>query len=232
MASITLRYFDCRGRAQPLRFFFRHLQTPYADERVPFTDGWQAWSKMKLDPMVGGPFGTLPVLQWNRRLLAETGPIYAFVQTQLAPFAGAGAGAIIETQSALSGDLARLYELLNLDLLAPGADLGAVANRVHSALVDSFQRYEALLVRGEDPFGTPRFQSVAAFWLLEVSRLSQSLLGAKGNALIEGLPRVRDAVREISLLPAVADAGEAVPRYWSARPDEPERLLELQARLA
>ncbi len=229
MASITLRYFDCRGRAQPLRFFFRHLQTPYADERVPFTDGWKAWSKMKLDPMVSGPFGTLPVLQWNGRLLAETGPIYAFVQTQLAPFTGADTA--IETQSALSDDLARLYELLNLDLLAPGADLGAVANRIHSTLVDSFQRYEALLVRGEDPFGPPRFQSVAAFWLLEVSSLAQALLGAKADALIEGLPRVRDAVREISLLPAVVDAGETVPQYWSARPDEPQRLLEIQAGL-
>jgi hypothetical protein len=29
----------------------------------------------------------------------------------------------------------------------------------------------------------------------------------------------------------VADAGEVIPRYWSARPDEPERLLELQAGL-
>jgi hypothetical protein len=229
MASITLRYFDCRGRAQPLRFFFRHLQTPFVDERVPFMDGWEAWSKMKLDPMVSGPFGTLPVLQWNRRLLAETGPIYAFVQAQLAPVAGADT--ILESQSALSDDLARLYELLNLDLLAPSADTGAVANRVHSALVDSFQRYEALLVRGKDPFGPPQFQSVAAFWLLEVSRLAQSLLGARADALIEGVPRVRDALREISMLPAVADAGEVIPRYWSARPDEPERLLELQAGL-
>jgi hypothetical protein len=229
MASITLRYFDCRGRAQPLRFFFTHLDAPFMDERVPFTDGWEAWSKIKGDPLASGPFGKLPVLQWDERLLAETGPIYSFVQAQLAP--SSSIGGILEAQSALSGDLAQLYELLNLDMVAPGADIGEVANRVHSSLVDSFQRYEALLSRNENPFDPPQFHSVASFWLLEVWQLTQVLLGTSADALIEGLLGLQSVLHEMSLLPAVAEAEEVIPQFWSARPDEPERLLQLHAGL-
>jgi hypothetical protein len=230
MASITLRYFDCRGRAQPLRFFLDHLDVPFADERVPFTDGWQAWASMKRDPVVSGPFGKLPVLHWDERLLVETGPLYGFAQVQLAP--SAAMGAILEAQSALSDDLALLYQLLNLDVVAHGADLGAMATRVHSTVADSFERYEAWLGRGENPFDVPRFHSVAAFWLLEVWSLAQTLFGRNADVLIDGRPRLRDALGEIARLPAVATAGERIPRFWSARPDEPDRLRQLHADLA
>ncbi len=170
------------------------------------------------------------MLQWDGRLLVETGPLYAFAQAQLAP--SAAMGAVLETQSALSDDLALLYQLLNLDLVAHGADLGAMATRVHSTVADSFDRYEAWLERGENPFDIPRFHSVAAFWLLEVWSLAQALFGRNADVLIDGRSRLCDALGEIARLPAVATAGEHAPRFWSARPDEPERLRQLHAGLA
>lgn len=45
---------------------------------------------MKHDPLVSGPFGKLPVLQWGDRLLSDTAPIYAFVQARLQPSSDAG----------------------------------------------------------------------------------------------------------------------------------------------
>jgi hypothetical protein len=116
-------------------------------------------------------------------------------------------------------------------MVAPGADIGEVANRVHSSLVDSFQRYEALLSRNENPFDPPQFHSVASFWLLEVWQLTQVLLGTSADALIEGLLGLQSVLHEMSLLPAVAEAEEVIPQFWSARPDEPERLLQLHAGL-
>jgi hypothetical protein len=58
------------------------------------------------------------------------------------------------------------------------------------------------------------------------------LFGRNADVLIDGRPRLRDALGEIARHPAVATAGERIPRFWSERPDEPDSLRQLHADLA
>jgi hypothetical protein len=225
--SITLRYFDCRGRAQPLRHYLEHSAPAFTDERVPFTDGWRTWARMKTDPELSGPFGKLPVLVWNGRLLVETLLISSFLQQELAP--SAKAPLIDQAQSALADDLGHLYELLNLDQLGPGADPRLVAQRVELGTADSFRRYESVAAGPDSPFCLSSSPSIAAFWLHEVWQLAQLLLGARAEALTAGLSGLSAVLADVASLPAVKHPREAVPAFWSARPDEPERLAMLHS---
>ena len=226
MASITLRYFDCRGRAQPLRFFLQHMGADFVDERVRFDDGWQQWALLKSDPKKSGPFGKLPVLEWSGELISETNPIYAFVQEQLAD--SPQRQRILSAQSALASDLGSLFELLNLDLVAPGTHYGAAEARVREGLEDSLRRYEALASGIDSPFDPPRFHSIAAFWLLEVWQLSEALFGDSAWALVDPHPKLRSLLDEIVSLPAVVQQSPEVPAHWSARPDEAMRWKALR----
>lgn len=225
-SPILLRYFDCRGRAQPLRHYLAHMGTEFVDERVPFDDGYATWARLKSDASMSGPFGKLPVLHWQGRLYAETTVISALVQDFTDP--SEQASLIAQTQSALSDDLGELYRLLNLDLLAPGANARRVGERVTSHLAVAFRRYDALATSADDPFSAPLGPSVATFWLHEVWEVARLLLGASSGSLVEGLERLPSALARISSLPCVKGPDVPTPGFWSARPDEPKRLAELR----
>jgi glutathione S-transferase len=201
----------------------------FADERVPFTDGWHTWTRLKSDPALSGPFGKLPVLVWDGRLHAETLVISSFLQRALDP--SDRSMPIAQAQSALSDDLRGLYELLNLDQVAPGADTRSFAVRAESRLADSFRRYDAVSVGPDSPFLSPTGHSIASFWLHEVWQLAQLLLGRRADVLVNGLSDLSALLEAVNSLPAVKHPQEAVPAFWSARPDEPKRLASLQSEL-
>lgn len=82
--AITLRYFDARGRAQPLRYYFAARGVAYADERVSLTAaGSNAWPDMREDRARVGPFHKLPVLHYGDRVIAETLVIEGFLHRVL-----------------------------------------------------------------------------------------------------------------------------------------------------
>jgi hypothetical protein len=77
--NITLRYFDCRGRAQYLRYFFRVRGIQFTDYRVPLSAGFAEWLAVKADSSITGPFRKLPVLQWGKQQVAETSVIHDWI---------------------------------------------------------------------------------------------------------------------------------------------------------
>lgn len=81
--SVTLRYFDCRGRAQHLRYFLRGRNIPFTDERVPLSEDFSAWQAIQPDRSRSGYFQKLPVLHWGDVLVAETSVIHHFLHRQL-----------------------------------------------------------------------------------------------------------------------------------------------------
>ena len=128
---ITLRYFDARGRAQFLRYYFRARKISFTDDRVPLAADFAPWRAIRDDRSRAGPFHKLPVLHWGDRLIAETLMIAAFVHE-----VSGDAGNLSDDDNLRHGMLTSslcldvmspVSMLLWSELQFPGADLGAVA---------------------------------------------------------------------------------------------------------
>lgn len=147
---ITLRYFDARGRAQALRYYFRARKVSYTDDRVPVSADFSAWRAMRDNRALTGPFQKLPVLHWGDRLLAETIMIAAFLHE-----ASGDANSLSDDDNLRHGMLtSSLYHdmtmplgtLLWAEALYPGADVGAVAKNTLERLTRHCQALEQTLV--------------------------------------------------------------------------------------
>ena len=142
---ITLRYFDSRGRAQFLRYYFRARRVTFTDERVALAADRVPWLAICEDRTRTGPFQKLPVLHWGERVIAETLMIAAFVHE-----ASGDAGAISDDDNLRHGMLtSSLYQdlvtptvtLIYADLMYPGVDLRPVAQRT----VERLEQYYRVL---------------------------------------------------------------------------------------
>jgi hypothetical protein len=130
---ITLRYFDARGRAQFIRYYFRARKVAFTDDRVPVSADFAAWRALRDDRSRTGPFHKLPVLSWGDRLIAETLMISAFLHE-----ASGDANAISDDDNLRHGMLTSslVHDVMNpialllwCELAFAGADLGAAAKR-------------------------------------------------------------------------------------------------------
>jgi glutathione S-transferase len=72
MPPVVVRYFDCRGRAQFIRYYLRARELEHTDDRVPLSEGFEAWVAMRNDRSRVGPFHKLPVVHCGGRTIAET----------------------------------------------------------------------------------------------------------------------------------------------------------------
>ena len=147
---ITLRYFDARGRAQFLRYYFKGRKVSYTDERVPIGDEFAAWRALRDDRARTGPFQKLPVLHWGDRLIPEMLMIAAFVHE-----ASGDAGSLSDEENLRHGLLTSslcldmmnpVAILLWAEILYPGADLGPAAKRTLDRLKAHCQALEQSFV--------------------------------------------------------------------------------------
>jgi len=149
-ASITLRYFAARGRAQFLRYFLRARQVPFTDERVALTADFAAWRAIRDDRSIAGPFHKLPVLIFDGRLVAETLPIAEFLHGAL------GDPARLSTDDNLCHKmlLSSVYQdvmmpigtLLWAEAVYPGVDFGALAKRTLERMQQQLKGLEQTLL--------------------------------------------------------------------------------------
>jgi hypothetical protein len=129
--SVTLRYFDCRGRAQHLRYFLRGRNIPFTDERVPLSGDFSEWRAIQPDRTRSGYFQKLPILHWGEELVAETSVIHHFLHRQLQDDQRLSAAENLHHEmlaSSCFGDIMLPAGLLIWSELAvPGADLAKLA---------------------------------------------------------------------------------------------------------
>lgn len=76
---IVLRYFDARGRAQFIRDYLACRELEYADERIALSPSFEAWTAIRNDRALAGPFHKLPVLHWGDQTVSETFVIHSFL---------------------------------------------------------------------------------------------------------------------------------------------------------
>lgn len=77
---MKLVYWDCRGRAQPIRDFLIDREIAFTDDQIPGEDIPTAWPALKADASRSGPFGTLPLLFHEDRVIAESDVIIRYLQ--------------------------------------------------------------------------------------------------------------------------------------------------------
>ncbi|CAM4891453.1 unnamed protein product [Rotaria socialis] len=83
--KIRLRYWNVRGRIQPVRFMLEDVAAKYPN--VDYQEDFELlekaaeqWPIHKADSKISGPFGNLPVLTWNDTdIIAQTLPIGQFI---------------------------------------------------------------------------------------------------------------------------------------------------------
>jgi hypothetical protein len=102
MREVTLRYVDCRGRAEPLRHLLRARAVSFTDHREPITDIRRTILEYRQDATRGGPFGLLPVLEWDGACIAQTLPIATFLSRELGLYAGMGTLAMAREEALAS----------------------------------------------------------------------------------------------------------------------------------
>jgi glutathione S-transferase len=78
----VLHYFDCRSRGQALRFALVASGADFEDRRVP-TEALVAWKAKARDPSVGGPFASLPILDWGDYRVAQTLAVSDYLSAKL-----------------------------------------------------------------------------------------------------------------------------------------------------
>ena len=209
--KITLRYFDARGRAQFLRYYFRHRDIPFVDDRVPMSADFGEWLSMRDDEKRTGPFRKLPVLHWADYLLAEAMVIRTFVHR------ASGDAATLSEQENLRDEMlaSSIYQelmrpirtLLWAELIFPGLDLPAFVRKTR----DSLEGYLKILDRTVSSW--PTFAKATARPLL----LTDCLLWEE-----------LDAVKRIFGDRLTLDETETLARFYSECPGRPtfERMLK------
>jgi glutathione S-transferase len=130
---VKLTYFDARGRAQFLRYYFRCRDIPFEDDRVPLTADFASWQAVRENRTITGPFQKLPVLHWGNRVVSETTVIAAFLHDVSGDAALLPADENLRHSMLISAAYVDLMLpigiLLWSELMFPGADFAATAQR-------------------------------------------------------------------------------------------------------
>lgn len=190
--SITLRYFDARGRAQSFRYLFAARDIDYTNELVPLSIGAVArWPAMKEDRSRVGPFHKLPVLHYGDRMIAETLVIGAFLHRAL------GDQALLSEDdnwrhamlvSSLYGDVTvPIAMLLWAELTSVGLDYGAYVRQTFGRIRAQLGRLETTLAEwrwAESMRVRPVMLADCLLW--EVLDVAQHVFGE--NARLDAFP--------------------------------------------
>jgi len=73
----VLVYWDCRGRAQPVRYLLEYLSIPYEEKRYEIQNATEWFEKDKHE--LKHPFPNLPYLRDGERIITETEAIYQYI---------------------------------------------------------------------------------------------------------------------------------------------------------
>jgi glutathione S-transferase len=226
--SVVLRYFSCRGRAQPLR-------DALTDAAVAFTDVCVVDWRTRAQPReVAGPFASLPTLSWGDVHACETLPIARLVADRLGHTRGLSESRVLELEATCSAMyldvMVPVAQAIWSDVIFPGADPGGVTALHLPRWISKLRRAGALLPEDRSFLGGDA-PLVADFFLYEAFDAVASLIGPRLAPRLEReVPRLARLVRDVRVRSRMA-ASEAQrhPRF-TGRPDEPEVLRRVHAR--
>jgi glutathione S-transferase len=224
-STVILRYFTCRGRAQPLRDALSDAGVPFQD--ICVTD----WRTRPQPASVAGLFASLPTLTWDGVEACETLPIARLVADRLHHTRGLSEQRMIELEavcSAMYTDvMVPIAQVIWCDVLFPGADARDVTKRRVPRWVSKLERGAALL--GDDHrFLGGDAPVVADFFLFEAFDAVRTLLGPPHSPRLEReLPRLARLTSDMLGRPRFASCHARRPPRFTGRPDELEVLARV-----
>lgn len=226
--SMVLRYFEARGRVQPLRHLLADSGVEFEDVRVSVA----AYPPYRQDPSFSGWFGSLPTLSWGADTIAEALPITTYVSQRLGHYDGLAPARVARLEAICSciyiDIITRLGEILWASVLYPGADLGATVPRSLGRMLDKLWRVSELLGADEQWYGGGRPLSADFFAAEGVESLQQVLGASREAALRERLPAAFRHAERLRARPALARRWPERPANLTASPDEAALIERLQ----
>jgi glutathione S-transferase len=185
--SIVLRYFDVRGRAEPLRLALTHSGVSFEDERVATGSNWPT---LKAQRTFSGPLSQLPVLVWDDFEITETFAIARYLAERLGHYEGRS----IEERARLDMVTSFVYmDVMNAAttmMWVPAGTDPRTHAKVHlTKLKRRPAQLESLLPEGKAWFGgekpaMPDYFAAAGVRALEI------ILGEKATTVLAEAPRV------------------------------------------
>jgi glutathione S-transferase len=192
-ARVVLRYFETRGRAQPLRHALAAGGVAFEDVRMSLAE----WPSHKGDTTFAGSYGALPTLTWDGLLVAEALPIASFVARRLGHYRDLGDDAITRFEGVCSACyvdvMVRAGELLYADLLYPGADLTRTFTFLVGGMAAKLAGVESIPAPGAWVGGASPV--VADFFAAEAFELMSYLLGPDRRPTLREAPQAHDTCR-------------------------------------
>ncbi|MDJ0841455.1 MAG: glutathione S-transferase [Acidobacteriota bacterium] len=222
-SSITLRYFDITGRAQPLRDLLHDAEVAFEDHRVPREQAVNGeWVEQAKDPALGGPYGTLPVLHWGDFQLAQTEAVAWFLGQKLG-YAGDD-----EQSAALSAALCSLGHqdliiplgmMLWSPVLKPDADLREAASQTLMWLQRHLVSLERQLETGGQAYLLGAEPTVGDFFAFEGVDAVAELYGGR---TLEPFPNLQAWRQRILKRPRLKDPLANRPTFFCSCSSEAE----------
>jgi glutathione S-transferase len=225
--SVVLRYFSCRGRAQPLR-------DALTDAGFAFTDVVVLDWRTRAQPReIAGPFASLPTLSWGDVHACETLPIARLVADRLGHTRGLSESRVLELEATCSAMyldvIVPVAHAIWSDVLFPGADPRGVTARQLPRWLTKL-RHAGALLPDDRPFLGGDAPVVADFFLYEAFDAVASLIGPRLAVRLEReAPRLARLVRDVRARPRMAESQPQRHARFTGRPDEAEVLQRVHA---
>lgn len=228
MSTIILRYFPVQGRVQALRHALADAGVEHEDVQVPMDQ----WPSKKQDASFAGPFGGLPTLSWDGRLISETLPIASFLAKRLGHYEGMDDITAAHHESIVSNcyveGILRIGELIWSDMLYPGIDSSKVLPAFFGRVADKLKRLEA--IAPESGFLGGHRPLMSDFFAAGTLHALRYTLGpARDAALQAQMPRLFAISSALEQRPALSAAIKNRPAHFTAHPNEPAAVEKLRA---
>jgi glutathione S-transferase len=201
---VVFRYFNVRGRGQALRDALTDAEVHFVDERIEIGPGWRTMKEQA----EGGPFGSLPVLEWAGDCVGQTLPIAGYISRRLGQYDGLDTACVARLEMVASTAYLDVTGQ-NALMMRPPAPLTAETEGDYfaaheSAAIHKLERIERLLAARDHRFFGGDRPVVADFFVFEAIESTDLLFGARFQSWSRSHPRLVAFRSEIAARPRIS----------------------------
>jgi len=205
---IILRYFACRGRAQPLRDFLYDADIKFQDEQFEFETFPHPWLEARSNRDFSGPFASLPVFQQGDFQISETLAIASYLEHTIGQKNIHRDECKLATLNMISSAcyleiIVSIGELIWSEGLSPQLRLEDAISEKLPKILDKLRSVDRLVPNDDKYFGG-NIPSVADFFVFEAFDAIRYFLGPNNAPLTQRLRELDGLSRRLLSRPRFA----------------------------